>query len=281
LTVTDNTGATSTISHSITTTDPAPANQDPTAAFTSDVTNLEASFDATSSSDPDGSITSYDWDFGDTTTATGATTSHTYTTAGDHTVTLTVTDNTGATSTISHSITTTDPAPAATTLIAMGDIWRYSDVGAVPSGWLLPAFDDSSWRTGAAQLGYGDGDEATVIPNGDASGRFLTSYFRKEFTWDGSHPVNTMTLGILADDSAAVYLNGVEIARDNLPAGPITFNTYALSGRWGPTEQEVREFDVSTAPLQVGRNVLAVEVHQDYRNSSDASLDIWLNAAWN
>jgi len=77
-------------------------NELPTASFTAEPTNgetpLDVSFDASDSSDPDGSINSYDWDFDDGSTGTGETTSHTYDSAGNYSVELTVTDKEGATS---------------------------------------------------------------------------------------------------------------------------------------------------------------------------------------
>ncbi|MGK9146001.1 PKD domain-containing protein [Plantibacter flavus] len=90
-------------------------NVPPTASFTATATDLHAQFDATASTDSDGTIASYAWDFGDGTTGTGATTTHDYTTAGAHTVTLTVTDNKGATATTTRSVTTKLPnvAPVA------------------------------------------------------------------------------------------------------------------------------------------------------------------------
>ncbi len=92
LTVTDNSGATNTVSHSITV-----SNLPPVAAFTSSSTGLVASFDGSTSSDPDGTVASYSWNFGDNSAAgTGKTTTHTYAAAGTYTVALTVTDNAGA-----------------------------------------------------------------------------------------------------------------------------------------------------------------------------------------
>lgn len=100
LTVTDDEGATASTTRSVT----VSANQAPTASFTAAVDGLTATLDASGSSDPDGSVASYAWDFGDSTTGTGATTSHTYTATGSYTVRLTVTDNRGATDTTTRTV---------------------------------------------------------------------------------------------------------------------------------------------------------------------------------
>src|SRR5262249_21345332 len=87
------------------------ANQPPTARIsaspTSGETPLAVAFSGSGSSDPDGTITSYAWNFGDGTTGTGATTNHTYSAAGTFTAVLTVTDNGNATSTASTTIVAT------------------------------------------------------------------------------------------------------------------------------------------------------------------------------
>jgi PKD repeat protein len=83
-------------------------NQAPTASFTVSCTLLECDFDGTGSSDPDGTINLYDWDFGDATTDTGATASHTYGASDTYTVTLTVTDDDGATDDTSQQVTASD-----------------------------------------------------------------------------------------------------------------------------------------------------------------------------
>jgi PKD repeat protein len=86
-------------------------NQPPTARLTADPNFGEAplpvSFDAAASADPDGSLVAWDWDFGDGATDSGESVSHTYDTAGDHTVTLTVTDDGGASSTATTTVTVT------------------------------------------------------------------------------------------------------------------------------------------------------------------------------
>lgn len=70
-------------------------------------------FDGSSSSDPDGTVSGYRWSFGDGSTAEGATPSHTYAAAGQYTVTLTVTDNAGKSSSVSHAVTVADVPPSA------------------------------------------------------------------------------------------------------------------------------------------------------------------------
>ena len=72
--------------------------QPPTAQATANCTGLTCSFDGTGSSDPDGTVASYAWDFGDGSTGSGATPTHGYATAGTYTYTLTVTDNQGVAS---------------------------------------------------------------------------------------------------------------------------------------------------------------------------------------
>lgn len=90
-------------------------NQSPVASATANPTTgaapLAVSLNGSASTDPDGSIVSYAWNFGDTTSGSGVTTSHTYTTAGTYTATLTVTDNGGKTASTSLTITATGTDP--------------------------------------------------------------------------------------------------------------------------------------------------------------------------
>src|SRR5262249_33094290 len=72
------------------------------------------------------------------------------------------------------------PARAATNLVSQGAAWRYLDDGTDQgTAWREVSFDDSAWASGPAQLGYGDGDEATVVSFGpDANNKYITTYFR-------------------------------------------------------------------------------------------------------
>ena len=134
LTVTDDKGATDSTTKSVTVTAPAgPANQAPTASFTATPNDLAVTVDASASTDADGTIASYAWEFGDGGTATGKTpAAHTYAAAGNYTVKLTVTDNQGATNSTTRSVTVTAPAGAA---FAADDFGRAAGVlGAAQTG---------------------------------------------------------------------------------------------------------------------------------------------------
>ena len=112
-------------SFSVRTSKPVPVgNYVPTSAFTSKVTDLQAVLDGAASSDVDGTITSWAWSFGDGSTSTGAQASHTYATAGTKDVTLTVTDDKGATSTTTSPVVVTAPnkAPVAAILATTTDL---------------------------------------------------------------------------------------------------------------------------------------------------------------
>ncbi len=164
-----------------------------------------------------------------------------------------------------------DPDPEVT-LIAPGSIWRYRDDGAVAGdGWRQPDFDDQSWSAGAAQLGFGDGDEATTMEPGHNA-----YWFRRTFTADT--PPAEATISLLADDGAVVYINGVEVVRDNLPDGPLNGDSKALGSRWGSAEASLVDHPVDASLVVEGVNTIAVQVHNVWSGNGDLSFDLGLTA---
>ncbi len=166
---------------------------------------------------------------------------------------------------------------AQTTLVTRGSNWKYLDNGSNQgSSWTTPAFDDSLWASGNAQLGYGDGDEVTTVGYGpDANNKYVTTYLRKAFNVVDPNAFAGLTLNILRDDGAIVYLNGTEVFRTNMPAGSVTFQTLAPVAISGAEETSAfLQANFGTGLLTAGTNTIAVEIHQATLNSSDISFDL-------
>jgi hypothetical protein len=163
-------------------------------------------------------------------------------------------------------------------LVAAGSTWRYLDDGSNQgTAWRAPTFNDSAWRSGPAQLGYGDGDEATVVGFGpDPNAKHITTYFRRTFSVADPSAFPALTLRVLRDDGAVVYLNGTEVFRTNMPSGTITHTTRASSAVVGADESVFVSTTINASLLAAGTNVIAVEVHQSDPASSDLSFDLEL-----
>ena len=163
LTVTDNNGATDTATHQVTVPAVA-ANQPPTAAFSATPSStpgsLQVAVDGSNSADPDGMIVSYAWDFGDDHGATGATASHTYTSAGTYTITLVVTDDQGATGTTTHQVTV-PPAAANQPPTASFTATPSSTPGSLQVALDGTASSDSNGTVASYAWDFGDGGSAT------------------------------------------------------------------------------------------------------------------------
>jgi len=180
-------------------------NQPPTASFTfspkNPLVNEEITFDASASTDPDGSIVSYEWDFGDGNTGSGKIVTHSYPSAGDYTVTLTVTDDKGAKDTTTREIKVTPPLSAG------------FDYPVGETGYVTEANDGDGWYN-AQDFG---------VPNPDFGNKL---HLGEDWNGEGGgdtdcgEPVYAVSKGtiVYAADAGPGWGN-VIIIRHNLPDG--------------------------------------------------------------
>jgi len=159
----------------------------------------------------------------------------------------------------------------------MGSKWKYWDLYGLPAdNWNNESYDDSSWKEGQAQLGYGDRfpDVKTLLGyGGDPNNKYTAAYFRKVITINDLNAKKNFKVKIYVDDGACVYVNGNEIGRYNLPDGPLNYNTLAPTYNNG----DYVDFDVPFEFLKEGTNLIAVEVHQNMPTSSDLVFDMSLS----
>lgn len=167
-----------------------------------------------------------------------------------------------------------------TTLVSSGSLWKYWDLGSsIDPNWKSLSFDDSSWPAGNAELGYGEGDENTVVGYGpDGNNKYITTYFRQTFNVTDPTLFTHLILNLKRDDGAVVYINGIEVWRSNMPGGSIVYGTLADGTVAWPNENDWHQTSVSAGNLQAGNNVVSVEVHQDSGSSSDVSFDFSMTA---
>ncbi|HXJ59575.1 MAG TPA: lamin tail domain-containing protein [Verrucomicrobiae bacterium] len=166
---------------------------------------------------------------------------------------------------------------ASNLIIATNAVWKYLDDGSDQgASWIAPGFNDAAWLAGPAQLGYGDGDEATVVGFGpDGNNKFITTYFRHGFDVPNPGIYTVLTMRVRRDDGVIIYVNGAEVYRSNMPTGPVAFNTPApaTASDDGSTFQTTT---LSPSVLVSGHNVIAAEIHQQSGTSSDISFELEL-----
>jgi hypothetical protein len=170
------------------------------------------------------------------------------------------------------------------TLISTGATWKYLDTGAdAGTEWRNVAFDDTSWKSGPAELGYGDTKdgrpEATIIGYGGVdANKFITYYFRHAFEVSNPAEYGGLVVRLKRDDGGLVYLNGKNVFRSNMPDEPVNYLTRAAS----TASDDGTSFFSTNVPatlLVAGTNVMAVEIHQDVPTSSDVSFDLQLEGS--
>src|SRR5437870_2696934 len=104
-------------------------------------------------------------------------------------------------------LTAVSSIQAQVTLVSTGAVWKYLDDGSQPeAAWYSPDFGDETWNSGPAELGFGDGFEATTNTAG-----FITYYYRHAFDVTDATSITNMRVRLKRDDGAVIYLNGAEL----------------------------------------------------------------------
>ena len=155
--------------------------------------------------------------------------------------------------------------------------WSYLDDGSDQgTSWREPSYDDSLWGIGNAPLGFGSVNNHPFGGPWINPDRNTTVYFRKEFEITNANLITEATARVMSDGGAIVYLNGVEIARDNMPADPVNFETFASSDS-NIREGNIDVFSFLPSALVDGINVIAIELHNGSSASSDMGMDLQLD----
>jgi hypothetical protein len=163
-------------------------------------------------------------------------------------------------------------------LVKTGSEWRYLDRGSGPGdNWRSLEFDDSKWKLGRADLGFGN-NPVTTIYGGPPNRRRITTHFRHTFEVTDPTFFRSLHLRLKRNDGAVVYLNGTEIHRVNLPQDGVTPSTLATRDVGGLEREVFFPIQVNRELLRKGRNVVAVEIHLASPSSQDSTFDMELYA---
>lgn len=163
--------------------------------------------------------------------------------------------------------------PSSGTLVpARAKQWRYlASASAPPSDWASLTFDDGDWIEGAAPIGE-DGDVATVL---DPAATPVGVYVRRHF--NATPGVPWLMIYLRRGDGAAVYLNGTELVRSNLPAGAIGPSTLAEDDLGGNEVIRYMRFVVPADALRLGDNVVAVALRRAAKDEPGLGFDLQLD----
>lgn len=157
-------------------------------------------------------------------------------------------------------------ADSATYVEESAEGWRYFKGMSEPdAGWRALAFDDSGWDVGNAAFGYGDPGIATFFS--DMYSSYGSAYFRKSFVIGAGEIPASLQLRLNIDDGCVVWINGVEVHRRNVPAGPLAHTDFASDN----VEAFWEEITIPNADafLNAGSNVVAVHGLNSNLHSGD------------
>lgn len=158
-------------------------------------------------------------------------------------------------------------------ILPRGSTWKYLDDGSdQKEQWRAPRFDDRSWKSGKARLGYGGDGEVTTLSFGDnPQQKHITTYFRRRIEVPSDTKFDLVQFLTSRDDGSVLYLDGREIARSNLPRRPVHFR---MTANQSHDDHRFHQNWFGADLLSPGKHQLAVEVHQASPTSSDMGFDL-------
>ncbi|MEO6916890.1 MAG: metallophosphoesterase family protein, partial [Chitinophagaceae bacterium] len=167
------------------------------------------------------------------------------------------------------------PVFADSTFLKFGSAWKYLDDGSTPAlAWKEgPAFNDDSWPSGISAFGYGSGYLRTQVKRGNPNYTDITTYFRKSVNISRLSSFDLFRFNLYVDNGAVIYINGKEVNRSHMPQGTIQNGTQATSSNVD-NANILTSATIGTAAFKEGINDIAVEVHQNNRQSRSMIFDL-------
>ncbi len=166
------------------------------------------------------------------------------------------------------------------TMIYNTDTWKYTaETNHVSDDWIYNDFTDNNWEESVGGIGYGDNDDNTIIDE------TISLYMRKNFEVEDSSMLVNFVLHADYDDSFVAYINGEEIARSNIGTKGVRPDyddtasqpKEAQMYQGGNPEVYIIEKSKLENVIVEGENILAIEVHNYSKESSDLSSNFFLS----
>lgn len=168
-----------------------------------------------------------------------------------------------------------DPTPYP---VSKDSQWKYLDNGTSLDGenWTEIAYDNTSWANGKGTLGYGDPVNTLISFGPDSGNKYITYYFSKDIEVDLANTSEFVEFGLKRDDGAIVYVNGVEVFRDNMPVEPTDYLTHSSTIIDGINENIYFTQKLPKSIFTNGINRISVEIHNRDGQSSDLRFDMYI-----